>query len=105
MISVVAVPHPPDAKKLATYFKCYLHTPAETHKYKSKVVEEHGGEPFWDETIEYKYQDGDLIFIRSVLIRVGRSRIHVLNVGRWTGCVCSRTGGAKTRRLHRSQPS
>ena len=64
--SILTVPHPSNTKDLATYFKCYLYTPAERHKHKSKVVEDHGGDPFWDETVEFTYQDGDLLFVRHV---------------------------------------
>ncbi|KAI0753417.1 PLC-like phosphodiesterase [Daedaleopsis nitida] len=58
------VPHPSNTKNLATYFKCDLCTPSERLKYKSKVVEDHGGDPFWDEAVEFKYEDGELIFVR-----------------------------------------
>lgn len=64
LIIMLSAPHPSNTADLATYFKCYLYTPAERHRHKSKVVKDHGGDPYWDETVEFKYQDGNLIFVR-----------------------------------------
>jgi len=36
--------------------------------YNSKTVEDHSGDPMWNETVEWKYEDADLVFFQYALL-------------------------------------
>lgn len=62
-----AVPNPTERKNPAMYFVAELFTPAGNKSYNSKTVQDHTGDPMWNETVEWKYEDADLVFFQCAL--------------------------------------
>jgi phosphatidylinositol phospholipase C delta len=59
-----AVPNPTNKNNPATYFIAELFTPEGTKSYNSKTVDDHSGDPMWNETVEWKYEDAELVFFQ-----------------------------------------
>ena len=55
---------PTERKNPSTYFVAELFTPAGNKSYTSKVVEDHSGDPMWNETVEWTYDDSELVFFQ-----------------------------------------
>lgn len=61
------MPNPTDKRNPKTYFVAELLTPAGNKSYKSKTMEDHSGDPMWNETVEWKYEDSELVFFQCAV--------------------------------------
>ena len=50
------------------YFVAELFTPTGNKLYNSKTVRDHSGDPMWNETVEWKYEDADLVFFQCAFL-------------------------------------
>ncbi|PVG02480.1 PLC-like phosphodiesterase [Serendipita vermifera] len=57
----------PGAENQAIYVSAKLYTHEKSFEWKTKSVKKHGGDPMFDQSVEWQYQDDDLIFLKVEL--------------------------------------
>jgi phosphatidylinositol phospholipase C delta len=84
------VPHPKTTSETAseqalwegaTYVKLKLYTHGKGLEWRTKTVKEHGGDPLWNESVEWTYQNDDLLFLKYVFIYTTRILVLICSEG------------------------